>query len=83
MARFIQGIQLLGEILRQPTFPAEEFEQMKARTLAGLQAMQTEPSMLANNKLSRALSSYPEGDVRYVPTNDESMKEHEDVTLEK
>ena len=78
----IQGIQLLGEILRQPAFPADEFEQMKSRSMTATQSMQTEPSMLANIKMSRALSSYPQGDVRYVPTTEESLKELEEVSLD-
>lgn len=77
-----QGIRLLGEILREPAFPAEEFEQMKVRSLAGLAAMEGDPAMLASETISRALSQYPVGDVRYSMTLAERRKEIEAVTVE-
>jgi zinc protease len=77
-----QAIKLLGEILREPAFPAEEFETSKRRSLAMSRTMRSEPAMLAANKLSRALSPYPADDVRYVPTVEETAKRMEAVTLE-
>lgn len=77
-----QGIRLLGEILREPSFPAEEFEQMKVRSLAGLAAMDGDPAMLASETISRALSQYPAGDVRYSMTLAERREEVESVTLD-
>ena len=71
----VPAIELLGEILRKPAFPAEEFEQSRSRMISMLSQMQTEPQMLAANELSRALSQYPKGDARYVPTTDESIQE--------
>ena len=77
----LQAINLLGEILREPAFPPEEFETSKRRALAMSKTMSSEPAMLAANKLSRALSPYPTDDVRYVPTVEESAKRMEAVTL--
>ncbi len=62
----VQGIELLGQILREPAFSANEFEQLKLRTITGLQSMQTDPGALANAKMGQALSDYPATDVRYV-----------------
>jgi zinc protease len=77
-----QVMQLLGEILREPAFPAEEFEVMKRRTkdfaLRGL----TEPSLLAQEALRRKLAPYPKGDVHYVRTMQESIAEADALTLE-
>ena len=69
-----QAIELLGEILREPAFPAAEFDTMKRRARAGSQMMRTEPSALACNRLVAALSPYSPSDVRYVPTAEESEK---------
>src|SRR5262245_8463815 len=77
-----QAIKLLGEILRERAFPAAEFETMKRRSAAGSEAGLTEPSVLAGNRLSRALSPYSPNDVRYVPTLEESRKRLESVTLD-
>ncbi len=76
------AIRLMGEILREPAFPEDEFEQTKSRLIAGLRMMATEPAMLAANELSRALSKYPPDDVRYVPTTEEMIRNIESATLE-
>jgi zinc protease len=77
-----QGIQVLGEILRDPAFPADELDQMKRRAASGRAMMETEPSMLASQKLSRTLSPYDKDDIRYLPTLEESAKLLEEVTLD-
>jgi zinc protease len=77
-----QALQLLGEILREPAFPAAEFETSKRRMVSMLSAGRTEPSALARNKLSRSLSPYGKDDVRYVPTLEETIDRAKEVTLE-
>ncbi|HJZ59350.1 MAG TPA: pitrilysin family protein [Gemmataceae bacterium] len=77
-----RALVLLGEILREPAFPAAEFETMKRSSRAGLAASATDPAALANNRLGRSLSRYPQDDVRYVPTLDENLARAEAVTLE-
>lgn len=78
----VPGIYLLGEILREPAFPNDEFEQMKLRMVTGMSSMLTDPSVLASDKLSRALSKYPPSDPRFVPTIAETIKELEALTLD-
>ncbi len=77
-----QALELLGEILREPAFPADEFETSKLRMASMLSAGRTEPGALARNKLSRALSPYSKDDVRYVPTLEETLDRAKHVTLE-
>ncbi|MBS0263136.1 MAG: insulinase family protein [Planctomycetes bacterium] len=77
-----QALELLKEILREPAFPEDEFETSKRRMISGLTASRTEPGPLAGNKVSRALSSYPAEDVRYVPTIEESLERAQKVTLD-
>jgi zinc protease len=74
------ALELLGEILREPAFPATELDTLKRRSLAGLEMMRTEPAALASNRLARALSPYPARDIRHVPTPEESEKESAAVT---
>jgi len=52
------AIKLLGEILREPAFPAAELDTMQRRSLAGLEMTRTEPTVLAANHLARALAPY-------------------------
>jgi zinc protease len=77
-----QALKLLGEILREPAFPEEEFETSKRRMIQFAGAGRTEPSALAGNKLSRSLSPYPKDDVRYAPTLEENLKRAKEVTLD-
>lgn len=76
------AIQLLGEIVRQPAFPEDEFERMKSQMTNMFKQSLDEPQMLAGNELSRALSQYEKGDVRYVPTPQEAIEQVEAVTLD-
>jgi len=78
-----EGIKLLAEILRNPAFSEEEFEQMKARSIAGMEQMTTEPAMLAGAQLSRALSDYEKGDVRYARTVEEMIEDAKTVSLDR
>lgn len=77
-----KALTLLGEILREPAFPVEEFETRKRAMKAGLSSSLTEPGALASNRLARALSPYGKDDVRYVPTAEENLERVNAVTLE-
>jgi zinc protease len=77
------GIKLLAEVLRNPAFSEEEFEQMRAQSLAMMSQMTTDPAMLANSQLSRALSDYEKGDVRYSRSVEESLEELKTLTLDR
>ncbi len=77
-----KALELLGEILREPAFPAEEFETSKIRMVSMIESGVTEPGALARTRLSRALSPYTKDDVQYVPTIEESLQRAKDVTLD-
>jgi len=77
-----KALGLLREIIREPAFPAQEFETSKRRMASMLSSSRTEPAALARNKLSRALSPYLKDDVRYVPTLEETLERAQHVTLE-
>jgi zinc protease len=77
-----QALGLLREILREPAFPAEEFDTSKLRMASMLSSGRTEPAALARNRLSRSLSPYSNDDVRYVPTLEETLDRAKQVTLD-
>ena len=76
-----KAIDLLGEILREPAFPADEFETMKRATRAAMAGSMGDPATLAANSLAQALSPYRKDDVRYVPTPEESLARVDALTL--
>jgi zinc protease len=77
-----EALKLLGEILREPSFPPTEFDTLKRQSRSFTESMKTEPDMLAEVRLARALRQYPPEDVRYVPTPEETEKRLEALTLQ-
>ncbi len=76
------AIDLLHQILREPSFPEKEFDTLKAQRIAAISQMRSEPTVLAMNRLMQLTSPYPADDVRYVPTIDERAERLEAVTLD-
>jgi zinc protease len=75
-------IKLVAEILREPSFPAAEFEQLKQEALAAIEEERSEPVQMAANEFQRHLSPYPKGDVRYTKTVEESIAAIKAATLD-
>jgi zinc protease len=50
-----EGLELLGEVLCRPTFPDDEIERLRDRTLAELRRRRVVPSSLASRQFARAL----------------------------
>ncbi len=76
-------LDLVAEILKEPSFPQSEFEQLKQQSLAGAENMRSEPQAIAITAAQRhLLSHYKKGDPRYVPTIDEQIEEIKAVSLD-
>jgi zinc protease len=75
-------LRLLGEVLREPTFPAAELDILKRETRDALEKGLTEPKDLAVRYMSRQLNPYSKEDIRYVPTIEESIARLDAVTLD-
>jgi zinc protease len=75
-------LALLEEILRRPTFPAEEFDVLKRQTRDSLERARTDPQALAGRALQRKLNPFAPDHIRYVPTVEESLARLEATTLE-
>jgi len=75
-------MRLVAEVLREPVFPANEFELLKQENLANIEQQKSEPTQIAFTEFGRRLSPYPKGDVRYISTSEEDVAELNAVTLE-
>jgi len=75
-------MRLVTEILREPAFPADEFEMLKREQLASIEQNKSEPTQIAFTAFSRTLSPFPKGDVRYVTTPDEDVADVTAATLD-
>ena len=75
-------LRLVGEILREPAFPAAEFDRLKAETVQGLTAAAAEPMPRAVTALLRKVKGFPAGNIRHVPTPEGAIERYQGVTLE-
>ncbi len=75
-------LQLVTEVLREPSFPVSEFEQLKQESLAQVEQQRSEPQAIAFTNMQRHVNPYPKGDVRYVHTFEERIAELKAATLE-
>ena len=75
-------LRLVAEILREPAFPASEFDRLKQEDLASIEQQKSEPTQIGFTAFGRLLSPYPKGDVRYVSTSEERIAEIGAATLE-
>ena len=75
-------LQLVGEILKTPVFPADEFEKLKQEQLAGIEQQRSEPTAIASNTFGRLMNPYTKGDIRYINTFDEEVAEINATKLE-
>ena len=75
-------LRLAAEALREPAFPANEFDKLKREQIAALEEQQTDPESIADRALQRWNNPYLKGDVRYVPTFDEELAQIRATTLE-
>ena len=76
------ALRLVAEVLREPAFPPQEFDELKRASLAGAEAQRTDPGAMAGERLARHLQEYPKGHPNYTPTLDERVTWLKDATLE-
>lgn len=65
-------ITAVTEVLREANFPEAELDKYKAQRLTRISNARTEPSAVATQELGRHLNTWPQGDIRYTPSFDES-----------
>jgi len=77
----LPALALVAEALREPSFPASEFEELKRAALTGTQAQLSDPGANAEVRLSRHLERYPVGHRNYTPTIQERISWIRKTTL--
>nr|MBA2493140.1 insulinase family protein [Acidobacteriota bacterium] len=75
-------LRLVNEILREPSFPQSEFDQLKQETLTNIESRKSEPTSVAFTELSRYFNIYPKGHPNYSGTIEEEIADVKAVTLE-
>ncbi|CAN5591062.1 pitrilysin family protein [soil metagenome] len=75
-------LDLIGEMLRESNFPADEFEKLKAENLTGYESNLSEPTTKAIDAMNKQFNRYPKGDVRYQGTTEEAIADTKALTLD-
>jgi len=78
----VEVIGLLGELVRNPSFPAEEFAILRDQQLTGIEANRSEPGAVAQIELGRIMNPKPKGHPAYTETVDEALESVQAVTLD-
>lgn len=76
------AIELVGDLLRHPSLPAEALEEVRRQSLSAIEQQRKEPQAVVANALARLGNPYPRGDLRYARTFDEIVQDVSGVTLE-
>lgn len=77
-----EALKLVAEVLKDPTFPADEFEKAKNEELAGIESQRSEPQAIAFNRIQRHTTPFPKSDPRYISTFDEAVAGIKTLTID-
>lgn len=69
----VEVMKLTAEVLKDPVFPADEFEKLKNEEIAGIESQRSEPQPIAFIKIQQHISPYPASDPRHIDSFDESL----------
>ncbi|MBC3873915.1 M16 family metallopeptidase [Undibacterium flavidum] len=75
-------LNLLAEVLKKPTFPANEFEEFKLALISQIEQSMPEPQALASNAMARLIDNTAAGHVRHVATLPEQVVATKAVKLD-
>ena len=75
-------LQLLKGMLREPTFPAKEFDVIKQERLAALQGALSDPMSKAQRRLYGLLYPYSQSDPRFRTTAEDAVARYTNLKLE-
>jgi len=75
-------LAVLGEIIREPSFPAKEFDILKRAEHQDLEKGLADPQALAIQYLRRHMHPYPKDDLRYQPTIEESLERLKNTSVD-
>jgi zinc protease len=81
-ANFARSLELLGEVLRNPTLPESELEVIRNSEVTSLEQSSTEPTSLAQRAAQKRISPYKLGHPFYTPSIPEEIEMVKAVTIE-
>lgn len=67
----METLSLMVDMIKNPTFPADELEKLKTQDLASIEQNKTEPTFLASMRLSELNQKFPKGHPSYTMSMEE------------
>ncbi len=68
-------LRLLVQVLRDPAFPASEFETLRTEKIDGLEQQRSEPTFQGSMAMQTHMNAFPKGHPRHVDSIDERLAE--------
>ena len=81
-AQLADAMRLAAEVLREPSYPPEEFEELRRAALTRAESRLSDPEAIANERLERHLAPYPRGHWLERQTTAERIAGLKAVTLD-
>ena len=75
-------MDLVTEILHEPTFPSEEYKAIVAETISAIERERSEPQAIAGRELSRIGNDFPKGHILHANTVEEDLAAVNATTLD-
>lgn len=75
-------MKLVAEMFRESTFPADEFDKLKAENITQIEANLSEPTLKAIEGMNKHFNRYPKGDIRYQSTSEEQIADIKALTVD-
>ncbi len=76
------ALDLVTELLREPSFNADEFKTLKTENISGLEQERSEPQSIAFREFTRIVQPKPKGNIDYTMTVDEEEEAIKAATLD-
>lgn len=78
----IPTLRLVAEVLKEASFPANEYDTYKRAQIAGLEQARSEPGFLVGLAMNRRMTPYPKGHPLYTGTVEEQLADYQATTVE-
>ncbi len=78
----LKTLALVNEILKEPSFPADELAKLKEESITSLEKQRSEPTDIAVLELNRYMDPYDKADPRYTESVDESIAAIKALTVD-
>ena len=76
------AIALAADVLRNPAFPADQFEQLRMQAVTGTEFQRSEPGAVASIALAQYFDPWPKGHPLHADSLDESLAKLKSARLE-